>query len=262
MGWNDAYEYLRGVASKRGLAADAPRADDGLPLGARIGSLVRLQQAPLLRASTDGSLIALPEQADIRIVAVSQIRLNLGGHVYRYYLSTGDRDEQEKFLQVYQNTQGVVTEILFCSQLTRVIPETAEDQDAYMGVSGAGLGDRSYTLSREQLAASGLDAADLQLVFGAGDGLNYWRDGGDPDIAFVPPYAGSETRIDDAAGQRGLRQDICFMPYVRQLRGGGNEYLLITTAILTSVNGDRSRRGIHVDFVIGIPLEQQRLVIQ
>jgi len=264
MGWNDAYDYLRGVANKRGLAAavDTPRADDGLPLGARIGSLVRLQQAPLLRASADGSLIALPEEADIRIVAVSQIRLNLGGQLYRYYLSTGDRDEQEKFLQVYQNAQGAVTEILFCTQLTRVIPETAEDQDAYMGASGAGLGDRSYTLSRQQLAASGLDAADLQLVFGAGDGLDYWRDGGDPDLAFLPPYAGSATRIDDAAGQRGLRQDIYFMPYVRQLGGGGNEYLLITTAILTSVNGDRSRRGIHVDFVIGIPLEQQRLVIQ
>src|SRR5476651_456579 len=225
MGWNDAYAYLRGVANKRGLAAaDTPRVDDGLPLGARIGSLVRLQQAPLLRA--------------------------------------GDRDEQEKFLQVYQNAQGVVTDILFCTQLTRVIPETAEDQDAYMGASGAGLGDRSYTLNREQLAASGLDEADLQLVFGACDGLDYWRDAGDPDIAFVPPYAGSETRIDDAAGQRGLRQESYFMPYVRQLHGGGKEYLLITTAILTSVNGDRSRRGIHVDFVIGIPLEQERLVIQ
>jgi len=263
MGWNDAYAYLRGVANKRGLAAaDTPRVDDGLPLGARIGSLVRLQQAPLLRAGADGSLISLPEQADIRIVAVSHIRLNLGGRLYRYYLSTGDRDEQEKFLQVYQNAQGVVTDILFCTQLTRVIPETAEDQDAYMGASGAGLGDRSYTLNREQLAASGLDEADLQLVFGAGDGLDYWRDAGDPDIAFVPPYAGSETRIDDAAGQRGLRQEIYFMPYVRQLHGGGKEYLLITTAILTSVNGDRSRRGIHVDFVIGIPLEQERLVIQ
>lgn len=156
MGWNDAYAYLRGVANKRGLAAaDTPRVDDGLPLGARIGSLVRLQQAPLLRAGADGSLIALPEQADIRIVAVSHIRLNLGGRLYRYYLSTGDRDEQEKFLQVYQNAQGVVTDILFCTQLTRVIPETAEDQDAYMGASGAGLGDRSYTLGRAQLAAIG-----------------------------------------------------------------------------------------------------------
>lgn len=264
MGWNDAYEYLRGVASKRGLAgaADVPRVDDGLPLGARIGSVVRIQQAPLLRASADGSLIALPEEGDVRIVAVSQIRLSMGGSLYRYYLATGDRDEQEKFLQVYQNAQGVVTDILFCTQLTRLIPETAEDQDAYMGAAGAGLGDRSYTLSRNQLAASGLDDADLQLVFGAQDGLDYWRDAGDPDIAFVPPYTGSEIRLDDAQGQHGLRQEIYFMPYQRRLRGGGSEFLLITTAILTSVNGDRSRRGIHVDFVIGIPLEQERLVIQ
>ena len=52
------------------------------------------------------------------------------------------------------------------------------------------------------------------------------------------------------------------MPYVRTLRGGGSEYLLITTEIIHSVNGDSSQRGIHVDFVIGIPVEQQRIVIQ
>jgi hypothetical protein len=52
------------------------------------------------------------------------------------------------------------------------------------------------------------------------------------------------------------------MPYVRELRSGGNEYLLITTEIISSVNGDASKRGIHVDFVIGIPVEQERIVIQ
>jgi hypothetical protein len=29
-----------------------------------------------------------------------------------------------------------------------------------------------------------------------------------------------------------------------------------------SVDGDASKRGIHVVFVIGIPLEQERIVIQ
>jgi hypothetical protein len=56
MGWSDAYNYLRSSVA-------AKPADDALPLGARIGSLVGIQQSPLLRAVADGSLIALPEAA-------------------------------------------------------------------------------------------------------------------------------------------------------------------------------------------------------
>lgn len=258
MGWTDAVNYLRTGAAK--LAGnDAPRTDGDLPLGARIGSVVGIQQSPLLRAVADGSLIALPDADDVRIVAVSQLRLKQAGGLYRYYLDTGERDEQEKFLQVYQNASGEVSEILYCTQLARVIPETAEEQDAYTGQSGAGLGDRSYTLWREQLDDP---ERDLELIFGAEPGLDYWRDAGDQQAPFVPPFTGTETRLDDAGGHTGLRQELYFMPYVRPLRGGGHEYLLITTEILYSVNGDRSKRGIHVDFVIGIPVEQQRIVIQ
>jgi hypothetical protein len=53
-----------------------------------------------------------------------------------------------------------------------------------------------------------------------------------------------------------------FMPYVRRLADGSREYLLITTEIVESVDGDANKRGIHVDFVIGIPMEQERIVIQ
>ncbi|RFP12864.1 DUF2491 family protein [Duganella sp. BJB475] len=261
MGWSDAYNYLRNGAAKLG-GAEAPRTDQGLPLGARIGSVIQLQQSPLLRAAGDGSLITLPDAGDTRIVAVSQIRLKQSGGLYRYYLDTGDRESKEKFLQVYQDAQGQVAEVMYCTQLARVIPETVEDQEAYMGLAGAGLGDRSYTLWREQLGDVGLDEADLDLVFGERDGVDYWRDAGDPNAEFVTPFSGTETRLDDASGRTGLRQEMYFMPYVRELRGGGNEYLLITTEIINSVNGDASKRGIHVDFVIGIPVEQQRVVIQ
>jgi len=146
--------------------------------------------------------------------------------------------------------------------LARVIPETAEDQDAYMGIGGSGLGDRSYTLSRSQLGDAGRDESDLDLVFGQRDGLDYWRDAGDTQAEFVAPFYGSEIRLDDASGQHGLNQEMYYMPYTRQLRSGGQEYLLITTEIIRSVNGDPGKRGIHVDFVIGIPLEQERIVIQ
>jgi hypothetical protein len=49
---------------------------------------------------------------------------------------------------------------------------------------------------------------------------------------------------------------------VRELNGGGREYLLITTEIIESVDGDPSKRGIHVDFVIGIPIEPERITVQ
>lgn len=252
MGWTDAYNYLRGAVATK-------PADDDLPLGARIGSVVAIQQSPLLRAVADGSLIALPDADDTRIVAVSQLRLKQSGGLYRYYLETGDRDDKEKFLQVYQDASGAVSEILYCTQLARVIPESVEDQDAYTGRAGSGLGDRSYTLWREQLDDLGLDQ---ELIFGTRDGLDYWRDAGDPELGFMPPFSGTEVRLDDASGATGLRQEMYFMPYVRELRSGGHEYLLITTEIIHSVNGDTSQRGIHVDFVIGIPVEQQRIVIQ
>ncbi|UUZ48220.1 hypothetical protein LP420_35850 [Massilia sp. B-10] len=61
---------------------------------------------------------------------------------------------------------------------------------------------------------------------------------------------------------QGLKQEMYYMPYVRELAGGGHEYLIITTEIIDSVNGDTSKRGIHVDFVIGIPMEQERIVLQ
>jgi hypothetical protein len=260
MGWKDAVDYVRGAATKRGLA-DAP-ADQQLPLGARIGSVVSLQQSPLLRASAAGSLIRMPNGSDTRIQAVSRIKLNLSGKLYRYYLDKGDDADDEKFLQVYVNEQGQVAEILYCSQLARVIPETAEDQEAYTGEAGYGLGDASYTLWRAQLGDYGLDQQDLELAFGSEEGLEYLRDAGDPDAEFVAPFNGTETRIDDAGGRGGLQQEMYLMPYVRQLDGAGKEFLLITTEILRSVNGDAGKRGIHVDFVIGIPVEQERVVIQ
>lgn len=260
MGWKHAVEYVRGAATKRGLA-EAP-ADQQLPLGARIGSVVSLQQSPLLRASAAGSLIRMPNGSDTRILAISRIKLNLSGKLYRYYLDTGDDADDEKFLQVYVNEQGAVAEILYCTQLARVIPETAEDQEAYTGEAGYGLGDASYTLWRAQLGNHGLDERDLDLAFGSEDGLEYLRDAGDPDAEFVAPFAGTETRIDDAGGSGGLLQEMYLMPYVRELDGVGKEFLLITTEILRSVNGDAGKRGIHVDFVIGIPVEQERVAIQ
>ena len=266
MAWKDVFSYVRAVAANKGVTQGETRADDDVPLGARIGSVVQIQMSPIIRAQTNGSLIAMPAAADTRILAVSQIRLQPGMELnpvelYRLYLDKGDDAADEKFLQVFCGDDGKVAEVLYCTQLARVIPETADDQDAYTGVAGYGLGDAGYTLWREQLADM-LGAQELATVFGESDRLDYTRDAGARDAQFVAPFKGRETRIDDAQGQHGLRQEMYFMPYVRQLADGGREYLLITTEIVESVDGDTNKRGIHVDFVIGIPVEQERIVIQ
>jgi len=260
MAWKDVFSYVRGIASKQGVSSDV-RVDDKLPMGARIGSLVQLQRSPIIRAQGSGSLIAMPEDGDTRVLAISQIRLEPDAGLFRLYLATGDVDAKEKFLQVFSADDGAIAEILYCTQLARVIPESADDQDAYTGSAGYGLGDPSYTLWREQLADM-LDQATLATVFGDADRLEYARDAGQANPDFVTPFTGRETRIDDAGGVRGLRQQLYYMPYVRTLADGGREYLLISTEIVESVDGDSGRRGIHVDFVIGIPLEPERVTVQ
>lgn len=266
MAWQDAYQYVTKLVDQRlaptGAQHGAARADEALPLGARIGSLVKLQQASLIRALTLGSLIELPGAGEDRILAISRVQLALAGNLYRYYLSAPDADA-EKFLQLYCDPQGGISELLYCSRLTSLIPETVEDQQAFLGEAGYGLGDRSYTLSREQLAALGLDESSLEAAFGSADQLTYSRDAGDPQRDFVPPFRGVETRIDDAAGQHGLRQDLVFMPYSRVLGADGQrEDLLISTELLLSRDGDSTQRGIQVDFMIAVPLELERLVVQ
>jgi hypothetical protein len=260
MGWKDVFSYTKALAANNGVGATV-RADDHLPLGARIGSLVQMQVSPVVRAQSGGSLITMPAAGDTRILAASQVKIDPGTSLYRLYLVTGDVKADEKFLQVFSNDDGSVAEVLYCTQLARVIPETEDDQDAYTGVAGYGLGDASYTLWREQLADT-LSEAELATAFGADDHITYARDAGAPDAAFVQPFTGKEIRIDDAQGMKGLKQQLYFMPYVRELLGGGREYLLITTEIIDSVDGDTSKRGIHVDFVIAIPIEAERITVQ
>lgn len=266
MAWKDAYSYAEkwlGARTERQLATK--KEDLNLPLAARIGSLIQLQKTPLIRALTLGSLIAMPEQDETLIRAISRIQINLSGSLYRYYLNVGDDQHAEKFLQMYVDPAGSVTEVLYCSRLLRLTPQSSEDQEAYLGQAGYGLGDLSYTLWRAQVEELGVDEASLSAIFGTADSVIYQRDIGEAQMDFVAPLHGTETRIDDAAGTHGLQQEIVFMPYSRPLGDGADEpreVLLISTEIVASVDGDSSRRGIYVDFMIGIPVELDRLVVQ
>ncbi|RYY03910.1 MAG: DUF2491 family protein [Gammaproteobacteria bacterium] len=264
MSWKNAVNYTKNIwakdiAQKHGFSNGDQ--DKDLPLGARIGGFIRMQKSPFIRAISEGSLIDMPTDAQSVIKAISRVKLNLSGSLYRYYLQTGDVNEKEIFLQVYVNPQGQVEEAIYCTQLTRLIPETDEDQQIFMGLAGYGLGDKNYSLWRFQLEELGFVESDLQVIFGVDDTIDYARDAGDTEQEFLEPFTGSEIRLDDALGQSGLQQKIYFMPYKRKVKENA-EYLFITTELLESKNGDASQREIHVDFMVGIPVELERVVIQ
>lgn len=264
MGWSTALDYLKRQAGKSGVDSAQPeaRADDALPLHARIGSLVTIQQTPFIRAGVNGSLIVAPAPGQTLIRAIGHLRLGFPGKIFRYYLETGDDgNEREKFLQLVVDPAGEVLEMLYCSRFTRFIPQTKEDQDAFMGVDGQGLGQRVYSLFAQQLAENGYTDEQIAAALQGAEQLDFIREAGNPADDWVEPFTGTEVRIDDAIGQKGLEQNVWFMPYVRQL-GEGREYLLITTEVVNSQDGDTSRRAIHVDLVVGIPLEPERVTIQ
>jgi hypothetical protein len=265
MGWKDVFNYSKAVAGNHGLeaAANPVREDDDLPLSGRVGGMLTLQMTPFIRASTGGSLLTIPALPTALIKAISRVKLNLDGKLYRYYLETGDSDGgQEVFLQIYEDSAGQVAELLYCTRLIRMIPETEDDQNAFTGSLGAGLGDKNFTVWKEQLANSGFSEAVLNNIFGAETSFEYMRDTSRSTDGFVAPFKGSESRVDYPNGEHGLKQELYYMPYVRKTSGGMDEYLLIATEIIEDQDGDASKRAIHVDFMIGIPLEKERVTVQ
>jgi hypothetical protein len=262
MGWKNALSYLKGLGTKHGVIEDQARKDANLPLGARIGSLVTLQASPFVTAELAGSLLSTPEMLQDVVRSIGHVKLNFPGNIYRLYLETGDDDTKpERFIQIVVDPAGVVVERMYCQRLCRFVPATDDDQAAFTGEGGYGLGAITYALGREQLEQAGLDPERIQTAVGEAPELVFEREAGNAFDEFVVPFKGSETRIDDAAGTRGLEQSIWFMPYMRSL-GSVTEHLLITTELVNSKDGSDGKRSIHVDMTLGIQLDESRLSIQ
>jgi Protein of unknown function (DUF2491) len=264
MSWKTAVSYAKGVVGHKSDTEES-RADRGLPLGARIGGVLNMQMSDFIRAITNGSMVKMPDSTMLMIQAISKVDIGLEGKLHRFYTSI--EGENEAFLQVFTKPNGEVAELMYCTLLTRIIPETVEEQDAFTGEGGFGLGQSTYTFSREQIESLGYDKPTVDSIFGAYDSIAYQRDIGSADRDFYPPLKGTETRIDDAHGEHGLKQSIFFMPYVRSLGWAGEqstnrEYLVITTEVVQSQDGDASKREIHVDFMIGTSLDPSRISIQ
>ena len=82
MSWKTAVNYTRNVLEKRGISGDVQE-DEDLPLGARIGGVLKLQKSPFITAITNGSFIEMPTDAQSIIQAISRVNLNLSGSLYR-----------------------------------------------------------------------------------------------------------------------------------------------------------------------------------
>jgi hypothetical protein len=260
MSWASALRYASAAISRQ--SGQHAAVDVDLPLGARIGSVVTIQSAPFLRSAAAGGLV-LAAAPGAQIVAISRIKMPLAGKLFRYYLTTAnDLAATESFLQLHVDPDGAVLDACYYRHLNRLYPASSEEQVAFTGEAGHGLGDRSFSISRLDLLGAGVDSATAEAALGGTDEVAYQREAGAPDADFVAPYRGTEVRVDDPNGEHGLSQEIWFMSYARVLSDGLIERLLISTEVIQSVDGDASKRSVHVDFMIGIPLERERITVQ
>lgn len=259
MGWQRAWSYAKELSTKNGWKTH-DREDDGLPMNARIGSVLQLQLSPFITASAQGSLVDVPETGDCVVKAISRINTSLSGSLYRLYMDTHGEQGKETFIQLYVDAQGQLQEAIYFHLLTRLYPETEEDQQIYRGELGYGLGDKGYSLWRYQLEDLGMSSSKIEQAFGDAETLDYQRDAGDSQLEFVAPFKGIEVRLDDPTGTKGLQQELYFMPYRRE-SAHYVEYLLISTEVVTRINDNENPCDIHVDFMVGLPLDVERLTI-
>lgn len=228
-----------------------PRVDADLPLGLYVGGLLTLPRAAF--ALLDGSLVEVPAQAQVSIEAISRIRLEADPSLMlvRAYTDRGTRreGEGESFLQVLADGE-TIRDLAYYQFFHRQIPMTAEEQAPFRG-EGFGLGEVDFWLAEDLLSEAGLSGEKITALLAGEDALHYLRDtpGGD----YIPPFAGRETRVDDAQGIQGLAQQIRFMQYTRELVCGGQERLLISFEVQDSFDGQRKQR-VHVDYMVGVSL--------
>lgn len=231
--------------------------DEGLPFGARVGSAVKFNAGPFLRAG--GTLVGTPAPAAV-VVAISRVRMNLEGQLYRFYLSKGDNaQDAETYVQVYADSSGKVQEMHYFERVLRMYPDTPEAVAAFTGQSKDGLGQMEFSLWRDQMKELGYSEDMLQQSFGDSTELVYTRMAGGAS-EYMAPFEAQENRIDDSLGKQGLHQKLLFMPYAREL-SNTSEQLVISTEILSDQNGT-SVQDVHVDFMIGLPLSSSDVLIQ
>lgn len=255
MSFKDAIKYATNILN----SDDKPKTTT-VPMQAKVGSLLRIEQTPFIRAQAGGSIIASPNELTEDIIkAIGRVKLGSVGDLYRFFIATQEHQECDKFLQLFQNQKFEIVELTYLSTLTRIIPNE-DEQAIFTGRNGFGLGDLEYKLHREQLLSFGLSESTINNAVDADGFITYTREGATA-ADFVEPTHSKETRIEDVVGVNGLSQELFFTSYSRPT-AFGKEVLLIETHIIESEDGDAAKRSIYVDFYIGIPIESHRIKLQ
>ena len=257
MSFKDAFKYAENIFHNH--TTDTSSASK-IPMKAKIGSLLKIQQTPFIRAQAGGSIVSGPNELTEDLVkAIVRVKLGHTGYLYRFFVATQEHNSCDKFIQLFQDEQSSLVEAMYFTTLTRITPNE-EEQAIFTGRDGRGLGDIEYKLFREQLTEFGISEDLIKNAVDANGEIVFSREGTSTDN-FIAPTEAKETRIEDAAGMNGLSQDLFFTSYSRTT-SFGKEVLLIETHIIASEDGDASKRSIYVDFYIGIPLEFERITLQ
>ena len=250
---------LDNAANKYATAPD--RVDVGLPFNAQIGALLELQRAEF--ALLNGSLLTVPTSSQLPIVSVSRLRMEGDEdlQIYRLYTDTGpERDGiGASFLQVLCGKEGVdaIYDLAYYQFLCRQYPTTDDEQAPYRG-EGFGLGESDYFMAEDQLGTIPQAASRIATLLGGTDALHFTRD--TPGGNYVKPFTARENRLDDPIGEKGTSKRVSFMPYVRALKDGGQERLLISFEFVETMDGHAAPAA-YVDFMAGIALDRHKVKV-
>lgn len=248
---------LDGAARAR--APQPSRVDVGLPLNAQIGALLDLPRAEF--AVLSRSLLTVPKSAQMPIVAVSRIRFARTDEItlFRLYTEIGaDRSAGgQSFLQLIVNTRDLadVRDITYYQFLCRQFPVSDDEQAPFRG-EGFGLGERTFEMAEDLLAAIPHVRTSISALLAGNDAIGFTRDSPGPE--YVRPFTGQENRLDDPVGEKGMTKQVSFMPYVRDLENDRRERLLITFDYVETMDG-RPAHAVYVDYLAGIAIDRNKI---
>jgi hypothetical protein len=252
------------------LTGSEPTAQDShLPLKINFNTTLTLEINPLMSAITRGALInvQLDNLKVLQVKAISSIKLDglADKKIHRFYF-TEQNSEKRQFLQVLSDSNNVenIDEILFCSSFTE--PPAGEDDIAFfMGDNETGLGESSYSFSRENLYTF-LPRSEVDKRLAASgdeDGVQYARI--NPEEDFIAAFNGVETVIFDANGTTGeTRQILNLMPHSRELQGIAFEELIVAFWVTTSKDGKEITTEDQLplaEYIFAIKLEQSNIKV-
>ncbi len=258
------FAYLGGLLGK---SASTDAQDVNLPLKIGFKTTVSFDVNPFVMAMTRGAML------DVRVDNLKMLKVNaissikIAGmedkKIHRFYFDS-DSSDKRLFLQTLSdaNNSQNIAEILFCSSVTE-LPESTDDIAFFSGENGTGLGEISYSFSRDDLS-SFLAETELDKRLGADyQGLEYRRVS--EDMEFMPAFTGVETRIFDAYGTSGEKVAVMnLMPHSRALKGGGEENFLVGFWVITSRNGKEIARDDQLpvaEYIFAIKLEPSNIKV-